>query len=541
MRRSSRTPRAPSIITFRASQSSVRNHRVQQNVQLENQTEDEPIVPYVIESAIDDIIFTQQAPEQDQTSSQAAQEDEPGRTVSQQIASQDQVEQLDTALSGVESVINDTTTAPEVLERTDRSNKRICHELPDRVLAIIYLMGVGRTSNKVSETMNLYISWPCEYLELQALLAEQVATRSERLPGAWDAVRHVCLQGLTSKKTPTGCNEQFSNEEHWRLVSDQYETLVKSTGKFQRIAFKYTYKAKASTPPSSQIRPSQSTFLLQRHIRPQFASPSPSASVDSENDGNLTPPPTITPRPRVRETTTTRRENELTPEQWKKSQIEQEIRQSHKCGTCSQGYCFKPIHSKRHCQIHNKSLAEWVNAVYNKIGLTSRPPATCPEYKAWIAETDSASSTARPGNTAVESSHAPPTIINYNYYGQASGIKADEAESHTNPPIIDLPSSPLTTMIDEAMEEYELFANWLHYTIDKHKELTGVDCISIRDKLQEEHLGIRYVKNKLRENNIAAWTELKAFGITRGVALCLYKEFSSWKDCMRESYHGFEH
>ena len=190
----------------------MRNDRVQQHVQLENQTEDEQIVPYVVECANDDVTLTQQAPEQDHTSSQAAQKDKLGRTVSQQIVYQDQVEQLHTTLSGIESVNNDTTTAQEVPEQIDRSNKRICHELPNRVLATIYLMGVGRTSNKVSETMNLYISWPCEYLELQALLAELVATRSERLAGAWDAVRYVCLQGLSSKKTPMGCDEQFSNE-----------------------------------------------------------------------------------------------------------------------------------------------------------------------------------------------------------------------------------------------------------------------------------------------------------------------------------------
>ena len=169
----------------------------------------------------------------------------------------------------------------------------------------------------------------------------------------------------------------------------------------------------------------------------------------------------------------------------------------------------------------------------------SRPPVTCPEYKAWIAEIYPASSTASAGNTAVQISHAPPIINYYNYYGQAPWVRADEDVAHIDSFMIDLPSSAHTTMIDEAMEEYQLLANWLHYTIDKHKELTGVDCISIRDKLQEEHLGIRYVKDKLRENNIAAWTELKAFGITRGVARCLYKEFSSWRDCMKESYHGF--
>ena len=51
---------------FRASHRSVRDHRVQQHVQLENQTD-------VVDSAKYGMTWTQQAPEQDQTSSQAVQ------------------------------------------------------------------------------------------------------------------------------------------------------------------------------------------------------------------------------------------------------------------------------------------------------------------------------------------------------------------------------------------------------------------------------------------------------------------------------------
>ena len=74
MRLSSRTPRTLSIMSFRASQRSVRDDRVQQYVQLENQTIDEQIVPCVVKSASDGMAWTQQAPEQDQTFSQAVQE-----------------------------------------------------------------------------------------------------------------------------------------------------------------------------------------------------------------------------------------------------------------------------------------------------------------------------------------------------------------------------------------------------------------------------------------------------------------------------------
>lgn len=337
--------------------------------------------------------------------------------------------------------------------------------------------------------------------------------------GSWS---HTLTIALHEETRPATIASELIIPEDWEVHKSQFQRLVSTTGKTYVFTVSYIFKALAlGTSSRATTVLSQAGSSIGRDS--SFTSPTPF-------DGD-----SVTPTPR--ESVTTRREADLDLSQLTFGQLMLRIQKTNACRKCSgRTWCYVPVPGGKHLHLSGKSLTDWTQALMNGQCTQYQPPEDLPELVHWrkhnlvskkSKKRRSKKSRRRrsPSTTTSESSSSDSA------YAEVPQERQLPQESEVSRLQV-LESSPPC----ESEDPYENIGFWINYAVDQHAHTQGFKPDTIVARCRSAYMTFRQIRDILKDAKLEPWSEVREFGIERGIAAVMHSELRPWEQYVKNSY-----